>query len=193
MDDEESLEELEQVLDVSISTEEMSKVAVIHCIGESDIKNEYKGIETCKAASQISKGYKECPYGCLGFGDCAEVCPENAITINPEKNIAEIDEEKCTGCGLCKEACPQNIIEIIPKDQQQYLGCSYEAKRDIDGRKKCDQGCLHCRLCLNKTPDAIQWDEDKDLPNFTKNKKSAAEAVEECPTGVIVDRSNTKN
>lgn len=41
---------------------------------------------------------------CISCGICAEVCRENAITIEDGK--VTVDEKKCNYCGRCAKACP---------------------------------------------------------------------------------------
>ena len=53
------------------------KVAMVHCNGtpeHTSQKMDYKGIPSCAAASMMSGGTQTCQYGCLGFGDCVNVC-----------------------------------------------------------------------------------------------------------------------
>ena len=60
------------------------KVAFVACKGTCDVtKNQgnYVGIKDCRTAVLSGMNITECTYGCLGFGSCAEVCPEQAITI----------------------------------------------------------------------------------------------------------------
>lgn len=40
-------------------------------------------------------------FGCYGLGDCTLVCGFNAIHINPNTGLPEVDEERCTACGVC--------------------------------------------------------------------------------------------
>ena len=50
--------------------------AVVHCQGGTSRCAEvcdYEGEPDCRAAHITSGGPKACPYGCLGFGTCAEV------------------------------------------------------------------------------------------------------------------------
>lgn len=73
---------------------------------------DYRGPKSCKAAKMVSGGETRCAYGCMGLGDCVEVCPYNAIYIH--EGIAFIDPDYCTGCTLCVASCPQNLIEMRP-------------------------------------------------------------------------------
>ena len=41
---------------------------------------------------------------CTGCGQCVDVCPVEAITMNDGK--ASIDEETCVECGACNTICP---------------------------------------------------------------------------------------
>jgi ferredoxin len=38
---------------------------------------------------------------------CTEICPENAISLDPGPRISD----SCTGCGLCVQACPTEVFE----------------------------------------------------------------------------------
>lgn len=43
-----------------------------------------------------------------GCNICAKTCPHDAITIDKEVEIDDID---CTGCGLCVQTCPSQALE----------------------------------------------------------------------------------
>ena len=45
---------------------------------------------------------------CTGCGDCVNVCPVNAITIQNGKAI--IDQDKCIDCKFCVTTCTFNAI-----------------------------------------------------------------------------------
>ena len=53
-----------------------------------------------------------CSYSCLGFGDCVQVCPFDAIEVRG--GLARVNASKCTGCGKCAETCPRNVLELVP-------------------------------------------------------------------------------
>lgn len=50
---------------------------------------------------------------CTQCGDCAEVCPADAILQN-EKGAYYIDTEKCTACLICVDECPEGVIFTHP-------------------------------------------------------------------------------
>lgn len=49
------------------------------------------------------------PLVCDQCGECADVCPTEAIHENGQ-GIFIVDEESCTLCGVCIEACPQGVM-----------------------------------------------------------------------------------
>lgn len=48
---------------------------------------------------------------CIRCGQCVEVCPQNAVSINGD--TPQTDPEKCTLCGECIEPCPAGARQII--------------------------------------------------------------------------------
>ncbi|MDI6689912.1 MAG: 4Fe-4S binding protein [Actinomycetota bacterium] len=48
------------------------------------------------------------PERCTGCGNCIEVCPMQAISIQNEKAV--IDTDECAECGLCVDECPNGAI-----------------------------------------------------------------------------------
>jgi ferredoxin len=94
-------------------------------------------------------GETACGFGCLGCGDCVEACQFDAIRINPETGIAEVDEEKCVACGACSKACPRGVIEIRkkgPKGRRVYVSCVNKDKGPA-AMKACQVSCIGCGKC----------------------------------------------
>jgi heterodisulfide reductase subunit A-like polyferredoxin len=46
---------------------------------------------------------------CVGCGLCEANCAYNAIKINEERGIAEVNEILCKGCGACQAVCPSSV------------------------------------------------------------------------------------
>ncbi|MBU0595600.1 4Fe-4S dicluster domain-containing protein [Candidatus Bipolaricaulota bacterium] len=183
--DEEGSARLGEYLGVDLSNAGPGSRALVHCTGDSPVIAAYSGVTTCAAAVQIAGGEKECPYACVGYGDCADVCPEDAITIDPVNRVAVVDWERCIGCGMCVARCPRALIDVVPAETPQYLGCNYLERKDIVGRKKCSVGCIHCRLCVKASEAGeVVWNDEKDLPRF--GAAPAPDAIEKCPRSIIL-------
>lgn len=56
---------------------------------------------------------------CIGCGLCVEACPHDAITL--EGNKAVIDLEKCTSCGECVRSCPVQAISNSCYGESYYF------------------------------------------------------------------------
>lgn len=130
----------------------VERVAMVHCLGDCNkttARSEYDGIKTCAAASMLHGGFGSCAYGCIGFGDCAAVCPNGAICI--ENGIAHVDTRKCTGCGLCTKACPHHLIDLMTDVDHVVVTCS---NHDMGGkaRKLCTNACIGCKKCEKNCP-----------------------------------------
>ncbi|MFH1639184.1 MAG: 4Fe-4S binding protein [Chloroflexota bacterium] len=181
--DPDRLKRLGEALGVSLDASAMNKRSLVHCAGNSEFVFKYSGSETCKGAAQLLSGNRKCPYACLGLGDCVAVCPEGAISINPEKKVASVDWTKCTGCGLCIRECPKGIIELVPGGTKIAYLCSYEPLRNIPGRERCEYGCIHCQKCFKACEfGAITWNKAKAIPEFDAEKCTLClKCVEACP------------
>ena len=192
LQDEENLKKIEEALGITLDASALSKKALIHCAGDSEVICDYAGVDTCKGAAQLLSGYKRCPYACSGLRDCVRVCPEDAIFIDEEKKIAVIDQEKCNGCGLCVPECPLGLIELVPTGTKISFLCSYEPMRDIPGREKCAYGCTHCRKCFKACEEegvlAIDWNKERALPIIDQDKCTlCGKCIEVCESDTLGD------
>ncbi len=164
-------------------------IATVLCNGGKNAKNKfaYHGIRTCKAASLVFGGYKVCTFGCLGFGDCVEACPFDAIKMG-EGGLTEVDPKKCTACGNCVKACPKNLYELVSIEKKYYVKCSSKDPGGVT-MKACLAGCIACMKCEKACPiGAI-----KVKSNFSKidyeKCQNIGKCFEVCPTKVIKKRS----
>ena len=71
---------------------------------------------------------------CCGCRACEQLCPTNAITIQPnEEGFIEpyIDEKKCIHCGLCLKRCPQaNRPKIEEFNKQEVYAAKNKEKQE---------------------------------------------------------------
>ncbi|MBR6766928.1 MAG: RnfABCDGE type electron transport complex subunit B [Clostridia bacterium] len=170
------------------------RVAVVHCSGSCEKTQptcEYHGISSCTAAKLFYGGGGNCVYGCLGHGDCAKVCPQNAIGF--AKGIAVVDSEKCVGCGLCAKACPQMLIGIVPADTKVDVLCSNKDK-GASTKKACSIGCIGCKKCEKTCRHGAITVADNVARIDYEKCTGCGECVEVCMTGCLTFRGflNTK-
>ena len=143
---EDTANDLAKILGVETENIE-SRIAFVHCNGNCEAtskKADYSGISSCKAASMLYGGPNTCRFGCIGIGDCVNVCPQNAICL--KDGIAHIDKNLCIGCGLCQDTCPKKIISMIPKSASAVMMCNSNDK-GADARKACKNACIGCKKC----------------------------------------------
>jgi Na+-translocating ferredoxin:NAD+ oxidoreductase RNF subunit RnfB len=121
-------QELSEILGIEVEKPK-DVVAFVHCNGTCDAASEkaiYDGIVSCKAYTMIYGGPKACSYGCLGCGDCANVCVSHAINI--VNRIAKVDTSRCIGCGMCAKECSRKIISMIPQEVVTVVYCASKDK-----------------------------------------------------------------
>ncbi|MFW6007361.1 MAG: 4Fe-4S binding protein, partial [Halanaerobiales bacterium] len=170
-------------VEIGTSTNEVAQLLCKGGTQKTKTRLKYQGIESCKAADTINAGSKACEYGCLGFGDCVEICPFDAMELN-EQGLPEIDFDKCTGCGKCVEICPRNILVLAPEDKKNHIRCSSHDEGKIV-RKICEVGCIGCGICVRTCPvDAITMEDNLAVIDYEKCVNCGL-CAEKCPTNTI--------
>ena len=172
--------------------EQEAKVAVVRCNGSFQNlqkKNEYDGPASCALEHNLYKGESDCQYGCLGHGDCVEVCDFEAIYMSTKTGLPVVIDDNCTACGLCVDACPRNIIELrkrARKDRKVYVACMNKDKGAAP-KKACKAACIDCKLCQKECRfDAITIEDG--LAYIHADKCTLCrECVPVCPTGAILE------
>lgn len=160
-------------------------VAYVHCNGNCSAtgkKTDYDGMRSCRAAAMLYGGPDDCKYGCMGFGDCAAVCPVQAICL--KDGIAHVDSSVCIGCGKCEKACPKHIISLVPKNTSTAVMCNNKDK-GADARKACKNACIGCKKCERTCPHgAITVTDNLARIDYEKCTGCGA-CAEACPTGCL--------
>jgi len=166
------------------------KVAVVRCNGTCTMRprvNEYAGLRTCAAMNACGAGETNCGFGCLGCGDCVAACQFDAIRMNPETGLPEVDEDKCTACGACVKACPRNIIELRkkgPKNRRVFVSCVNKDKGAV-AMKACKAACIGCGKCVKECKfEAITVENNVSYIDPEKCRL-CKKCVEACPTKAI--------
>ena len=160
-------------------------VAFVACNGHCDAvtpKALYEGVNTCKAAGMVYGGANACRFGCLGFGDCAAVCPADAICV--ADGVARVNTVRCLGCGLCATTCPKQIIHMLAQETATVVMCSSQDK-GAEARKACKNACIGCKKCEKACPHgAIAVKNNLAVIDYSKCTNCGT-CVGECPTGCL--------
>ena len=162
------------------------KVAFVACKGTCDVtKNQgnYYGFKDCRSAVLSGLNVTDCTWGCLGFGSCAEVCPEQAISVR--NGVAVVNQSRCVSCGLCVKTCPRGLISLIPVSKTVRVQCSNRDKGPVV-RKVCAAGCIGCGLCVKQCEsEAIEF--DGTLARINPDKcTGCGKCAAKCPAKVIL-------
>ncbi len=163
-------------------------VAFVHCDGyceAASMKARYEGMKSCRSAAMVYGGPKSCRFGCLGFGECAAVCPAGAICM--KDGIAHIDFERCIGCGLCQSICPKKIISMVPRTSPVVVMCS-STDKGAEARRVCQNACIGCKKCERSCPHgAITVTNNLAKIDYDKCT-GCGTCVDSCPTGCLKSR-----
>lgn len=180
-------EKIAEILGVAAG--EVSEIMpYVHCngvFGALERPVEFEGHPSCAIMSLASGGPTACKFSCLGGGDCANVCPTDAICI--KDGVARIDRRKCISCGACVKACPKHIIEMIPKGARVAVACS-SCDPGAVARKNCKNACIGCKKCEKTCPHgAITVIDNLARIDYSKCTGCGA-CAEVCPTGCIKEK-----
>jgi Na+-translocating ferredoxin:NAD+ oxidoreductase RNF subunit RnfB len=168
------------------------RVAVLRCNGTCEFRpkiNNYDGASSCAIISLLYSGETGCQYGCVGFGDCVEVCKVDALHMDPVTGLPVVDDDKCTACGACVKACPKNLFELRKRwkgNKKIYVSCMNEDKGGV-ARKNCSVACIGCSKCFKVCAfDAIVM--KNNLAYIDSDKcRLCRKCAPECPTNSIIE------
>lgn len=166
------------------------RVARLACAGGvhvAYIRASYDGLNSCRAASLVAGGGKGCAWGCLGLGDCADVCDFGSISMD-QHGLPVVDAATCTACGDCVDVCPKDLFEIHPVSHRLWVACRNREFGD-EAEAQCEVICTACERCAQDSPEGlIRIVDNLAVIDYSKNRLASRVAIERCPTGAIVWR-----
>ena len=134
------------------AAEVVPMTAVVHCSGDCNATSQafyFDGVQSCKAVKRFYGGNGTCKYGCIGLGDCMNVCEHDAIKI--VNGVAKVTPALCGACGQCAAACPNQLITIKPLSKHVDVLCS-SGDNGKATKLVCKNGCIGCKICEKKCP-----------------------------------------
>jgi H+/Na+-translocating ferredoxin:NAD+ oxidoreductase subunit B len=160
-------------------------VARLACAGGSNVASNrarYDGLSLCRAAAQVAGGGKGCFWGCLGLGDCADVCDFDAIHMD-EHDLPVVDEDACTACGDCVEVCPKDLFSLHPVSDRLWVACKSLEAGD-EQLEDCQVACTACGRCAMDAPGLVRMQDNLAVVDY--GAPQSPDAIQRCPTGAIV-------
>ena len=174
------------LLDVDPGKQER-QVARLHCAGgrgQAYQIAEYRGLQSCAAATVVSGGGKGCSWGCIGLADCRAACTFAAIRMNPN-GLPQVDIERCTACGDCVEVCPRDLFELRPLSQKLFVQCRAPLAGDM-ATALCRTACDACGRCVaDAAPGLIRMEDNLPVIDYSAGGPATPAATYRCPTGAI--------
>lgn len=72
-----------------------------------------------KPASVVSSAFvaTSTPETCEGCGVCVERCQMDALRMEEDKAVLDVD--RCIGCGLCVSTCPSGTLTLVRKPESE--------------------------------------------------------------------------
>ncbi|MBR6973073.1 MAG: RnfABCDGE type electron transport complex subunit B [Bacteroidaceae bacterium] len=171
------------------------KLAVVRCNGTCERRPHvrlYDGVKSCRVANSTCMGETQCSYGCLGCGDCVAACQFDALHMNAETGLPEVDATKCTACGACQKACPRGIMEVRTvsgENKDAFVVSCMNMDKGAEAMKICASSCIACKKCQNACgSDAVHVGNNVAYINPDACVLCGA-CFEACPRGTIVSVS----
>lgn len=127
--------------------------------GQVGLRYDYQGMPSCAAVSSMRGGTDSCAFSCLGYGDCVQVCPFDAMHL--EEGLVVVDTTRCTGCGTCVSVCPRGVLQLAPLRARVGVICNTRDKlRAVSD--VCKVGCIKCLRCIKACPaKAVSLEDDR--------------------------------
>ena len=166
------------------------KVAVLRCDGNCSarpVAYAYDGARSCRVMNAVGTGTSGCYFGCLGCGDCVEVCRFGALHLDENTGLPVVDADACTACGACVSECPRSLLELRPagrRDRRVWVACSSRDKGAV-ARRVCSSACIGCGKCAKECSFGAITISNNLAYIDPALCKACGKCVGACPTGAI--------
>lgn len=169
-------------VDAGQSVRHVARLMCRGAIGVAREKADYVGPSQCAVQDLVSGGSKACQYGCLGGGDCVEVCNFGALVMG-EDGLPHVFDDLCTACAACVTACPRDLFELHPIDREFFVFCkSHDDPKTA--KAACDAACTGCGICARKSEGAIVVQDGLAVIDYDKLDPGLI-PLDKCKTGAI--------
>ena len=140
------------------------------------------GPTSCAVQDLVSGGSKACQWGCLGGGDCVDVCNFGALEMGPD-GLPVVYDDLCTACAACVTACPRDLFELHPITREFFVFCKNhddpKTAKDV-----CDVACTGCTICARNSEGAITMVDNLAVIDHDKINPAII-PIEKCKTNAI--------
>jgi RnfABCDGE-type electron transport complex B subunit len=181
-----SLGEIASLLDVDVGGDER-RIARLKCAGgrlNARRLGDYQGVGSCRAAVVVDGGALACAWGCLGLGDCEEVCTFDAIRMN-DQELPVVEPALCTACNDCVEVCPQDLFVLVPESQHLFVQCNSPLS-GADALSCCTVACDACGRCALDAPaGTVEMVNGLPVVHYEAEVRPTPNATWRCPTAAI--------
>jgi electron transport complex protein RnfB len=187
---------LAELLGLTVDESAVRMVARLACLGTDEVavkEFQYKGYADCESAVMYFDGDKGCKYGCLGLGSCVKSCPVDAIDYTGD-GLVVVDPVKCIGCEICVAVCPTGVMKMIPEDAEWFVACNSKDTAKVT-KSLCRAGCIGCRICERKFPDAgFVITDNLSILGYNENTGEGRDAAAAaCPPKCIIQTTRGKD